>query len=282
MNHETPRLGGAAWRPLFTPAKTGCYVNDHCVVRAHDGRWHVFGITKDTPEIDPHRERWFCHGAGPSLAEGGFKELGRVCDFGARAWAPAVAFDGQRWVMIYGPDRLRAAICDDPRLESWHEAPCTLTGGPPFGVMRDGMILRLDDDTWLLYATGKRGPDGAVAVCVSENLLDWRFVRFALRTTPARRQAAALGGDRVALRVRARRRVLAVADLHHERSRPRATTTTRSCSARRTRSTSASTRATRPSQPRRSRRTRRSTWSIPTRAGGTSRAPAGTASASGR
>ena len=185
MNHETPRLGGAGWRPLFTPAKTGCYVNDHCVVRAHDGRWHVFGITKDTPEIDPHRERWFCHGAGPSLAEGGFKELGRVCDFGARAWAPAVAFDGQRWVMIYGPDRLRAAICDDPRLESWHEAPCTLTGGPPLGVMRDGMILRLDDDTWLLYATGKRGPDGAVAVCVSENLLDWRFVRFALRTTPA-------------------------------------------------------------------------------------------------
>jgi arabinan endo-1,5-alpha-L-arabinosidase len=185
MNHETPRLGGAAWRPLFTPAKTGCYVNDHCVVRAHDGRWHVFGITKDTPEIDPHRERWFCHGAGPSLAEGGFEELGRVCDFGARAWAPAVAFDGQRWVMLYGPDRLRAAICDDARLESWHEAPCTLTGGPPFGVMRDGMIFRLDDDTWLLYATGKRGPDGAVSVCVSENLLDWRFVRFALRTTPA-------------------------------------------------------------------------------------------------
>jgi beta-fructofuranosidase len=46
------------------------------------------------------------------------------------------------------------------------------------------MILRLDDDTWLLYATAKRGREGAVAVCVSENLLDWRFVRFALRTTP--------------------------------------------------------------------------------------------------
>jgi hypothetical protein len=183
MNHETPRLGGSGWQPLFTPAKTGCYVNDHCVVRAHDGRWHVFGITKDTPEIDPHRERWFCHGSGPSLAEGRFVERGRVCDFGARAWAPTVAFDGQRWVMIYGPDHLRAAICDDPRLESWHEAPCTLTGAPPFGVMRDQMIFRLDDDTWLMYATAKRGAEGAVAVCVSENLLDWRFVRFALRTT---------------------------------------------------------------------------------------------------
>ena len=185
MSFETPRLGGAGWRALFTPAKTGCYVNDHCVVRAHDGRWHVFGITKATPEIDPHNERWFCHGSGPSLAEGAFKEHGPVCDFGARAWAPTVAFDGQRWVMLYGPDRLRAAISDDPRLESWHEAECTLAGAPPFGVMRDQMVLRLDDDTWLMYATAKRGAESAISVCVSENLRDWRFVRFAFRTTAA-------------------------------------------------------------------------------------------------
>ena len=178
-----PRLGGTGWRPLFTPVKTGCYVNDHCVVRAQDGRWHVFGITKDSPEINPHQERWFCHGSGDSLAAGEFAEHMGVCDFGTRAWAPAVAFDGNRWVMIYGPDRLRAAISDDPRLDDWHEAPCSLTGGPPGAVLRDGMIFRLDDDTWLLYATGKRGREGAVAVCVSENLLDWRFVRFALRTT---------------------------------------------------------------------------------------------------
>lgn len=178
-----PRLAGSGWRPLFTPVKTGCYVNDHCVVRAPDGRWHVFGITKPTPSIDPHNERWFCHGSGKSLAAGAFVEHGRACDFGARAWAPAVAFDGRRWVMLYGPDRLKAAVTDDPRLEDWHEAPCSLSGGPLGGVLRDGMILRLDDDTWLLYATGKRGAEGAVSVCVSENLLDWRFVRFALRTT---------------------------------------------------------------------------------------------------
>jgi arabinan endo-1,5-alpha-L-arabinosidase len=165
-------------------------VNDHCVVRAGDERWHVFGISKLTPEVDPHQERWFCHGSGKSLAEGGFREHGRVCDFGARAWAPAVAFDGTRWVMIYGPDRLRAAICDDPRLESWHEAPCSLSGGPLGAVLRDGMIFRLDDDSWLLYATGKRGAEGVVSVCVSENLLDWRFVRFALRTEGCEKQPA--------------------------------------------------------------------------------------------
>jgi beta-fructofuranosidase len=178
-----PAFTAEGWRPLFTPRRHGAYVNDHCVVRAPDGRWHVFGITKSTPEVDPHAERWFCHGSGPSLAGGEFHEHFRVCDFGTRAWAPAVAFDGERWIMLYGPDRLRAAVCDDARLEHWREAPCSLVGAPLQAVLRDGMIFRLDDESWLLYATGKRDGCGAVSVCVSENLLDWRFVRFALRTT---------------------------------------------------------------------------------------------------
>lgn len=180
-----PRLGGSSWRPLFTPVKSGAYVNDHCVVRGGDGLWHVFGITKATPSVNPNRERWFCHGAGASLAAGNFEERFSVCDFGARAWAPTVGFDGERWVMIYGPDRLRAAVTDDPGLGDWHEAPCSLTGGPLTAVMRDQMILRLDDDTWLMYATAKRGRESAVSVSVSENLLDWRFVRLALRTAPS-------------------------------------------------------------------------------------------------
>ena len=41
-----PYLAGNGWRALFTPVKTGCYVNDHCVIQDHAGRWHVFGITK--------------------------------------------------------------------------------------------------------------------------------------------------------------------------------------------------------------------------------------------
>ena len=216
----TPVLGGAGWRPLFTPRESGVYVNDHCVVQGPSGHWHVFGITKPTPDIGPHQERWFCHGAGRDLGAGNFRELGRVCDFGTRAWAPAVAFDGQRWVMLYGPDRLRAAICDDDRLESWHEAPCTLTGAPPFGVMRDGMIVRLDDDSWLLYSTAKRGRLGAVSVCISENLLDWRFVRHVFRTTERAPRQPPWGGDRVALRVPARGAVVAVLHLDEQRRRP--------------------------------------------------------------
>lgn len=185
MTVAKPRLAGDGWRPLFTPNRTGAYVNDHCVVRGPDGRWHVFGITREAPDLDPHHERWFCHGSGTSLAAGNFEEHGRVCDFGPRAWAPTIGFDGRRWVMLYGPDLLRAAVCDDERLDHWREARCSLVGAPVEAVLRDGMLVRLDQDSWLLYSTGKRDGASAVSVCVSENLLDWRFVRFALRTAPA-------------------------------------------------------------------------------------------------
>jgi hypothetical protein len=179
-----PRLGGESWRPLFTPRRTGVYVNDHCVVPGGDGLWHVFGITKLTPDVDVSNERWFCHGAGTSLARGDLEERGRVADWGGRAWAPTIAFDGTKWVMLWGPDILRAAFSDDPHLDHWQEVACSVTGGPVGATMRDGMIIGLDDDTWLLYSTGKRGREGAVSVCVSEDLLNWRFVRFALKTTP--------------------------------------------------------------------------------------------------
>jgi beta-fructofuranosidase len=69
------------------------------------------------------------------------------------------------------------------RLDHWREAPCTLAGSPVEGCLRDQMVLRLDADTWLLYATAKRDRCGMVSVFVSENLLEWRFVRYALATT---------------------------------------------------------------------------------------------------
>ena len=139
------------------------------------------------------------------------------------------------------------------------------------------MIFRLDDDTWLLYATGKRGRDGAVTVCVSENLLDWRFVRFALRTTPPAPKQPPWAATESPFVFRKDGEYWLSHDLHHEHGRARASTTTRCCSARRTRSTSGVYSGDPPSRPRGSRRTRPSISSIPTRAGGTSRAPAGPA-----
>jgi len=179
-----PQLAGSAWRPLFTPSATGCYVNDHSVIRTQDGRWHVIGITKMTAEMNADQERYFCHGSGAALATGTFTEHWKVCDFGHRAWAPAVVYDGRRYVMLYGPGLLRAAICVDDSLDHWLEVPCTVSGCPPTGNLRDQMVVRLDDDTWLMYATALHQGRSAISVFVSEDLFHWRFVRTAWRTTP--------------------------------------------------------------------------------------------------
>jgi len=153
------------------------------VVRARDGRWHVIGITKMTPEMNSDQERYFCHGSGVSLVDGDFAEHWKACDFGHRAWAPAVVFDGQKYAMLYGPGLLRAAVCFDDSLDHWLEVPCSVVGAPPTGNLRDQMVVRLDEDTWLMYATALYEGRGAISVFVSENLVDWRFVRFAWRTS---------------------------------------------------------------------------------------------------
>lgn len=178
-----PQLAGRPWRPLFTPRLTGCYVNDHSVIRTRDGRWHVIGITKMTPEVGSDHERYFCHGSGPSLVHGDFAEHWKVCDWGYRAWAPTIVLDQQRYVMLFGPDIMRAAISHDDELNAWNEVPCSVAGCPPGGNLRDQMVLRLDGDTWLMYATAWREGCGAISVFVSEDLLNWRFVRYAWRTT---------------------------------------------------------------------------------------------------
>jgi hypothetical protein len=252
-----PRLGGSGWRPLFTPKRTGCYVNDHCLVRGPGGRWHVFGISKATPELDPHQERWFCHGSGASLAGGEFEEHGRVCDFGARAWAPTIGFDGERWVMLYGPDRLRAAVCDDERLDHWREAACSLAGAPVEGVLRDGMLLRLDDDSWLDGDREAR-PRGRCPVSVSRTV-DWRFVAAPARGRPRTRLNARSPA-------RARRHHLSIT-CHWLRRPGRVPQHLDLCRA--TRSTSAPGPAPKPSSSPGSRPTRPSTSRIPRPAAGT-------------
>lgn len=82
---KTPIITGD-WQVLYKPEETGCYVNDHSIIRAEDGSWHLFGITKATPEIDPENERYFTHGRSEKLiSPKGFEEMGIVCNNGVRA-----------------------------------------------------------------------------------------------------------------------------------------------------------------------------------------------------
>ncbi len=175
-----PRIVGD-WQLLYKPERTGCYVNDHCIVRATDGMWHLFGITRDGPEIMPDYERYFTHGSGKSLiSENGFDELGIVCNNGWRAWAPAVVRHNDRYHMFYGPAPMRYATADE--LTHWMENPVHLIDAPLDSCHRDQMVIQ-HEDRWLMYATGIADRCGVISVFESNDLQHWRFIRYALRTT---------------------------------------------------------------------------------------------------
>jgi len=170
------------WQLLYIPEKTGCYVNDHCVIQAPNGEWHIFGITRDQPEVDPDHERWFTHGRGDQLIqEGGFNEVGRVCDTGMRAWAPCVVRHDGRYYMHYGPAPLRLATSDE--LCHWMENPVYLHDAPLDSCHRDSMVLQMEDGSWLMYATGIHRRYGVISVFKSNDLVNWTFLKYALTTS---------------------------------------------------------------------------------------------------
>lgn len=176
-----PRIAGD-WQLLYKPEKTGCYVNDHSLIRGLDGNWHLFGITKPTPEIAADQERYFTYGRGSRLiSPGGFEEICIVCDNGVRAWAPSVVTDGKRYYMHYGPSPMRMATADE--LTHWMEHTPVFDETPLDSCHRDSMLLRLNDGSWLMYATGIKDRYGVISVFRSDDLVNWVFIRYALRTS---------------------------------------------------------------------------------------------------
>jgi beta-fructofuranosidase len=176
-----PRIA-SEWKLLFRPEKTGCFINDHCVVKGFDGKWHLYGITSHHKEANPNHERWFAHGVGESLwSEQPMQETAPVCDEGQRSWAPAVILHGPLAYMIYGPAPTRMVISRD--MNHWRRAEINLHNTPLEACNRDHAILKIEDGTWLMYATGV-APDGtgAISVFASHDLINWSFVRYALRT----------------------------------------------------------------------------------------------------
>jgi len=168
------------WRLLYKPEKTGCYLNDHCVIQAQDGSWHLFGITRNGSGIDPDQEYWFTHGRGEHLIqEGGLNEVGRVCDTGLRAWAPCEVLHDGRYYMHYGPAPLRLAISDE--LCHWMENPVYLHDAPLDSCHRDSMVLQLEDGSWLMYATGIHNRYGVISLFRSDDLVNWHFLKYRIQ-----------------------------------------------------------------------------------------------------
>src|SRR5438128_10115612 len=97
------------WKVLFRPKKSGCYINDHSMIRSREGKWHLFGITAHKP--DPEQERYFAHASGASIwSDTPFEEHSPVCNDGVRAWAPCVISHQHQYFMIYGPSPTKLAV----------------------------------------------------------------------------------------------------------------------------------------------------------------------------
>lgn len=178
-----PRIA-REWKPLFIPKSSGCYINDHCILKGPDGAWHLFGITGTSELPNPEQERWFAHGQGSSSlwSDKPMHELDVVCNDGTRAWAPGVIGHDGRYFMFYGPSPTKLAVSRD--LKHWMREDVVLAGAPLEACHRDHMVMQLEESTWLLYATGlDKAGMGVISIYISNDLRNWRFVRSALRTT---------------------------------------------------------------------------------------------------
>lgn len=173
-----PRVTGE-WKTLFIPKNEGHYINDHSVVKAHDGSWHLFGITSHGG--GPAMERYFVHAVGDSLIpEGGMEERGRVIDNGTRAWAPGVIEKDGKYYMFYGPSPTKLDVSED--LGEWMGYEVKMIGNPVMSCHRDHFVMKLNDTTYLMYVVGVRDGYSAVSVLVSNDLLEWRFVDYCLKS----------------------------------------------------------------------------------------------------
>ncbi len=158
------------------------YINDHTVIRAADGQWHLFGITHPEP-ADPENEIEFAHATADELFGPWTKRAPALVvdhSYGeTHLWAPHVVHDGERYYMFYaggGTDRTAAAInlAVSTDLCDWRRHP----GGPLFvdGYdARDPMVLRIGEQ-WVMYYCATTEPGGGnhiVAYRTSADLVEW-------------------------------------------------------------------------------------------------------------
>ena len=172
---KIPYISGE-WKVLFRPEKTGNYINDHTLFKAHDGLYHLFGITSFKGGAP--NERYFAHGTTPSLHVP-MTEQRQEIDRGTLAWAPCVVRDEQDYYyMFYGPSPTSLSVSFD--LYEWYNHTVTLKDEPLFSAHRDHFVLKLDDGSYLMYIVGTKDKKSCVSLFSSKNLTEWSFEGYAL------------------------------------------------------------------------------------------------------
>jgi len=161
------------------------YINDHCFIRGQDGRWHLFGITRQEP-AKPMEEILFAHATADQLTQSPWTKHEPALKVAREApwqevhlWAPSVLFHQNLYYMFYcagGSNNLnyRIHLATSPDLKTWTRSPKNPLVVDGYDA-RDPFILRVKD-RWVMYYAATSKPEGGnhvVAYATSDDLLTW-------------------------------------------------------------------------------------------------------------
>ena len=168
-----PEITGP-WQTLFRPTQAGNYLNDHCVFQDPKGDWHLVGITSDKSPMTGTTEKWFAHGVTPSLLEP-MRELPPLF----KGWpdtkmkfAPHAVWDGSTLHLFAGPGGIRHFTSKDGY--AFQYVGIAVKNADPF--LRDSMVLRLPNRTWVMYTTNFYQGVDSITAWVSQDLYKWALV----------------------------------------------------------------------------------------------------------
>jgi beta-fructofuranosidase len=176
------------FRKIYDPSvgeDEAWYINDHCFIRATNGQWHLFGITRQEP-ARPLEEIQFAHATSGELTRFPWAKEPPALSVAREApwhevhlWAPSVVFHGGLYYMFYcaggtNGANYRIHLATSPDLDHWTRSPANPLVVDGFDA-RDPFVLRMNH-RWVMYYTATSEPEGGhhVVACVtSPDLLSW-------------------------------------------------------------------------------------------------------------
>jgi len=199
------RLGAAGPETFYLPAlgpsvlvfdqsageKRAWYINDHCLIKGPDGRYHLFGITHKKEIVPPPwAEHTFAHASSEELLKIPWQKHPRVLEADKKLgethlWAPHIIEKDGSYYMFYAgggghwDSMINLAVSKD--LFNW-ERPAVNPLFRDFYDARDPMALKVGDEYLLYYCKTYSQDDhrSAVAVRRSKDLIHWSEPEFAL------------------------------------------------------------------------------------------------------
>jgi len=193
------KISHGPWERFYDPSietdgkREQWYINDHCIVKAQDGMWHMFGITGPEP-FNPLEEKFFAHATAKNLTDKNWTRQEHVMHYSPEhgegiVWAPCVHYHDGLYYMYYcggstklgvadgksvGGDIFRIQLATSKDLYDWERHPANpmLIDG---WAARDPFVKRIGDE-WVMYYTCTSTPQGGnycVAAVTSKDLITW-------------------------------------------------------------------------------------------------------------